>query len=233
MSQTTVSDPALSGTNLTSPSLEDVIRAAMRNVALDLRVAMPCAVSQVHGNQLVDVQPLLQAKYMAKTAPQTLRIIPNVLVSMPMGSGWSIKYPLAIGDTGYCIFADRSLDAWAAGTGGIVDPDDGRTHDLMDAIFVPGLVPMGSQSSDQTSDLVLTNGAAQMRLEKTGKFQLTNGTYELIQIISQLVASYETLVAALPKAFVPSPTAAAAAQDIADVGTKLVNLATAVAALQD
>lgn len=195
-----IADPSLTGAALETPGLEDVIRLAMRSVALDLRVAMPCAISKVRGNQLVDVQPLLQAKYLAKATATTLKPIPNVLVSMPQGAGYSIKLPLAVGDTGFCLFCDRSLDAWAASSGGVVDPGDGRLHDMMDAIFVPGLVPMGGQTTDTTSDLVLTNGAAEVRLEKSGRLSLGNGTQELLSLVEQLVALNTQLLANLEAA---------------------------------
>jgi len=37
-------------------------------------------------------------------------------------------------------FADRALDQWYL-KGIPVDPEDGRAHDLADAVFVPGLHP--------------------------------------------------------------------------------------------
>lgn len=188
-----------------TPHLEDVLRLAMRACAMGLRVAMPCSVATVRGNQLVDVQPLLQAQYVMQAGPTTLPIIPNVLVSMPMGQDYSVKLPLAVGDTGLAIFTDRSLDNWAASQGGVVDPQDGRTHDLMDAVFIPGLVPTAKQTTDTTQDLVISNGQAQIRLEKTGRFKVANGQNETLDLLDQLMASYLQLLSDLAQAVILTP----------------------------
>lgn len=112
---------------------------------------------------------------------------------MPMGQGYSIKLPIAVGDTGYLIFSDRSLDAWLAGGGGIVDPQDARHHDLTDAIFVPGLVPFGNQTSDSTDDLVITNSAAILKIKKAGTFQLKNSENELLDLLDQITGQLQQL----------------------------------------
>lgn len=172
--------------------LDEVIRRAILQATLKMRVCMPCSIVKVSGNQKVDIQPLLQARYTDGTVVN-LSVIQNVPVSMPMGKDYSIKLPIAVGDTGYCIFSDRSLDAWLAGSGNIVDPEDSRQHDLSDPIFVPGLVPFANQTTDSTTDMVLTNGKAQAKIQKPGTFVFTNAQNELVDLLSKITEKLHLL----------------------------------------
>lgn len=176
--------------------LDEIIRQAMRAHTLGMRVCLPCSVTAVKGNQKVDLRPLLKTRYRngdVVTLPQ----IQNVMVSMPMGAGYSIKLPVAVGDTGWAIFCDRSLDAWVASSGGVVDPQDSRQHDISDPIFVPGLPPFSMQTTDTTTDLVITNGALKARFQKSGTFVVTNGQNELLDILDKITAQIQNIAATL------------------------------------
>lgn len=165
--------------------LDKIISEAIESAFLMKNVWMPAKVVAVKGNQKVDIQILLQSRYMDGTII-TPPPIQNVMVSMPMGADYSIKLPITVGDTGLAFFCDRSLDNWSV-QGGIVDPQDNRNHDISDPVFVPGLYPFNEQTEDDTTDLVMTNGDAKARLQKTGKFVFTNGSEELLQILDDLL----------------------------------------------
>jgi hypothetical protein len=180
-------DPASNDPESQTRPMDQIIRDAIRAETLKLRVCIPAQITSVKGNQKVDVQPLLQVRYIDQDAGQNMPAVQNVPVSMPMGQNYSIKLPVAEGDTGYLIVSDRSLDAWLSGSGGIVDPQDARQHDLSDSIFVPGLVPFSSQTEDDTTDMVLTNGSAQFAIQSSGKYKISNGSQELIDLMDQLL----------------------------------------------
>lgn len=186
-----------------TPPLDQIITQAIQNAMRALRVWLPGEVTQVLGNQKVHVQPLLKSRYTnGDVVP--LPVIQNVMVSMPMGQTWSIKCPVEVGDTGYLLFCDRSLDAWSASDGGIVDPEDSRAHDLADPIFIPGLVPFANQTTDATPDLVLTRDTAQIRLIKGGKFKIENGSQELLANLANLVNLLSTASTVAGGPFIPS-----------------------------
>lgn len=170
-----------------TPPLDEIIRLAVLDGAMKLRVSMPAQIVKINGNQSVDVQPLLQARYANSATPYTLPVIQHVPVQMPMGADYSIKLPIAVGDTGNLLFCDRSLDVWLASQGGIVNPNDSRQHDISDAVFYPGLVPFALQTQDSTTDMVLTNGAAKIRLQKAGTFAIENQNQELLNLLDQLL----------------------------------------------
>lgn len=173
--------------------LDEVIRQAMLGALLRVRVCLPCQVVAVGGNQKVDLQPLLKTRYQDGTL-KDLPIIHSVPVHMPMGADYSIKLPVAVGDTGLAVFADRSLDNWTASDGTkTVDPQDTRQHDLSDAIFIPGLVPFSKQTKDSSTDLVITNGKAVLKVQKAGTFIAKNASNELLDLLVQITTQCQSL----------------------------------------
>lgn len=187
-----------------TPPMDQVIREAIRSAMLDVFFMRPAVVTKVHGNQKVNVQVLLKRVYTDGTEVK-LAAIQNVMVSMPMGDGWSIKYPLAVGCRGMAIFCDRSLDNWSNSDGGFVDPVDTRAHDLSDPVFVPGLAPFAQQTTDSTDDMVLTNGDAQVHLAKAGTFKLKGaGGQELLNNLVNLVDTLSTASTVAGGPFIPS-----------------------------
>lgn len=165
--------------------LDLVIKNAIESAFLKKHVWMPAQVVNVRGNQKVDLQILLQGRYVDGQVV-TRAPIQNVMVSMPMGADYSIKLPVAVGDTGIALFCDRSLDVWSV-QGGIVDPEDTRNHNFSDAVFIPGLYPFTQQTTDKTTDLIIKNGNSQIRIQKDGKFQIKNDNQELIDLLDQLL----------------------------------------------
>ena len=216
-------DPTAPDTEPEDPSLSDVFDLAFQNLGRQLRVCVPGKVIAVNGNQLVDVQPLHLVKY---TTGETamMPIVQDVLVSMAVGTNYSVKLPVAVGDTGLVLFADRALDVYAASDGTTpLDPLDNRTHDLTDAIFVPGLPTVSTQTTDATTDLVLTNGAAQVRLLANGKVQIKNGSQDLLALMDSLltVLTTQTFTSTI---LGPQPFLASTVQALAQIQTELGSL---------
>jgi len=194
-----------------TPTLSSLIIKGVEKKLLRVHTCIPGAITKVLGNQKVNVQPLLQKRYVDPqgTDPNGILIdlpeIQSVPVIMPMGSDYYLKLPIAEGDTGAIIFAERSIDAWLAGLGGdkTVDPGDTRHHDLSDAIFVPGLFPFGSQTTDETNDLIVKNGQAQIKLQKDGDILLGGNVNPavlgdiLVNALNDLSSALETLTTAI------------------------------------
>jgi hypothetical protein len=186
-------DPTSPNYTPETPPLDQVIRQAIQAAVLSLRVHLPASITVVRGNQKVDVQPLLKTRYIDGQVAN-LPVIQNVPVQMLVGQNYSIKVPIAVGDTGSLLFCDRSLDVWLSGGGGLIDPQDSRAHDLSDPVFIPGLVPFSSQTTDATNDLVVTNKNAQLRLTQGGGFKIQSlkSSQELINILTTLVQTLST-----------------------------------------
>jgi hypothetical protein len=185
-------DPSIQEWEPQTLPLDEIIRLAIKAAVMNVNVWLPAKIVKVSGNQKVDIQPLLQSRLLDGTIV-TLPVIPNVPVEMPNGVGWSIKLPIAVGDMGRAVFCDRSLDAWLAGAGGIVDPQDSRHHELTDACFVPGLVPFSAQTTDSTTDMVLTNGDSAISIQKAGTFLFKNKQNELLDLLDQITGQVQSL----------------------------------------
>lgn len=182
-------------------ALDEIIRAHAHTHALGMRVALPCRVLRVTGNQTVDLQPLIKARYVGELVLDLPALL-AVPVMMPMGGDYLVKIPVAAGDLGLCVFSDRSLDAWLSSPdGGAVDAQDDRCHDLSDGIFIPGLVPTAMQSTDATTDLIIQNGGVTARLLKSGKLSVANSSNELLSVVDQLVANLSNLMDVLQTQF--------------------------------
>ena len=164
---------------------DEIIKLAILAQTMGLRVMMPAKILAKNSTQNVDVQPLFQTRTVSGEV-MDLPAIKHVPVSMQQGKNWSIKVSVDVGDTGYIIFSDRSLDAWLAGDGGITDPADSRQHHIKDAVFVPALVPNSEELTDDTTDLIVTNGEAIFKVQRGGTFQLLNSQHEFIDQVDQL-----------------------------------------------
>lgn len=172
--------------------LDQLFELAMRKLELRLNVWRPATVLAVKGTGKVDLQIQLQAKYVTDDAPVTLPTIQDALVCQPRGAGYYIKLPVKVGDTGIALFCDRSLDSWSV-QGGTVFPNDTRTHDLSDCVFIPGLYPFNNQIQDTTDDLIVKNGNAEMHIQSAGTFLIKNPQNEAFAVIDRLMANVDML----------------------------------------
>jgi len=196
-----------------TPQPDQVMVNAIQALLYDLHTAMPGQVTKVRGNSVIDVQPLLKRRYRDGSLV-VLPIIQNIPVMHQRGAGYSIKLPIAVGDTGLIVFTERSIDAWSV-SGGIVDPADPRKHDLSDAIFLPGLYPNNNQVAGGATDMVLTNGSNTITISKSGDMVLQNGSaiitleaagkFKIANAGQELLALLDTLVNTLVSATVVDP----------------------------
>ena len=191
-------DPSMPNLAPETPELEDLLRSTVLNAMRNTNVCMPAKIVAVSANQTVDLQLLPQTRYAANASATDKRIVYNVPVAMAVSGAYSVKLPIAVGDTGLAFFADRSLDNYLASDGTkTYDPADTRMHHLGDAVFLPGLPTTSQQTQDSTSDLVITNGKMQLRLRQDGKVQLKNGTQELLAILDQVLSNQLSLLQTL------------------------------------
>jgi hypothetical protein len=181
--------------------LDEIIRQAISAAMLDMHTWLPAQVTKVLSTGFVNVQPLLKRTYSDGTTV-SLPELQNVMIAVPSGADWWIKPPVAVGDTGIALFCERSLDIWQV-SGGNVDPEDPRHHDLSDAVFIPGLRPADDvfPSADpnglpyNADDMILRNGNAQMILQAIGHFRISNLNGG-VELLSALVSLLTTLIAA-------------------------------------
>lgn len=136
-----------------SPSLEMVIREALRAYLGRVHVALPGRiVSYDAATQKADVQPMVlnvQRSVDGDDVREALPLLTDVPVLFPRSATFFVSFPMNVGDRVLLIFNERSIDKYMTGLGepapatpvDITDPVDPRAHNLSDAVALPGFFP--------------------------------------------------------------------------------------------
>jgi len=184
-----------------SPTLVDVLRAAMDAAVSNLHTSIPAeVVSYDETVQKVSVQPMIRRAYEDESGTrqvENLPIVNDVPVIMPGAGGYRITFPIAVGDTVALFFCQASIDKWLK-QGGLVDPLDDRKHTLNDAFAVPGLKPFSSALNDAPTDRMSVgyDGGATIEID-TSEIRLgSNSASELLALKSDVQAIVDLLTGA-------------------------------------
>jgi len=88
----------------------------------------------------VSVQPAVQGSVRDENGNSKnvqMPLLVDVPVVFPCGGGFSLTYPIRVGDEVLVVFASRCIDGWWQG-GQSAPPPDGRMHDLSDGFAIIG-----------------------------------------------------------------------------------------------
>ena len=196
-----------------SPTLADLLRLATARQLQDVHVSMPGRIESYDApRQEASVQPLLKVA-LASGEEASLPVINHVPVLWPRGGGAILSFPLEIGDTVLLVFSERSLDEWLQ-QGGELAPQDPRSHDLSDAVALPGLYPFNEPGDADGRDALLRFRGGELRLYPSGKVELKNqaahlrlnpdgtvalgGADELLSIVDGLLDQLLAMVVTTP-----------------------------------
>ena len=113
----------------------DVTSEAIRTALSNVRVSMPCVVTAVNG-KTIDARPLIKVNTLDGKKP--MPNLHNIPVVQPASGGFSISFPIKVGDECMVIFQDRAIDAWSH-TGEDSEEVEPRNHHLSDGIAIIGL----------------------------------------------------------------------------------------------
>lgn len=163
--------------------------------------------------QVVDVTPLVNRVAGDGTVTKYKRLA-DVPVHFPTVASGGMTLPIAKGDYGLLIFAERSTDE-ALSSGDQSTPSDPRRYHLSDGFFIPGLMA-GSLSPRATYADAVEISCGQVRIVlRNGKIAIGaelpppfGGSTELLSVLCdtlQALATTTVLVAGSP---VPLSTAA-------------------------
>lgn len=156
-------------------SLSEPLRRALRQASSEMHVSLPAQIEKYdYKEQRADVLPLLRRAY-ADGEVEDMPVIPDVPVIWPRSGSAQMTMPVKRGDTVMLVFTDRSIDRWLA-QGGNATPDEGRQHDLSDAIAVPGLVPFAEfgdvEPSENNDDVLLRYAGSKVRIKPNGDVEV-------------------------------------------------------------
>ena len=185
-----------------TPTLVEVINSIIDAKIVDLHTSLPGKiVSYDHDKNLAVIQPMLMRKYKTMDKAVELPVITNVPVMFQRMNDGHLRFPIKANDTGLIVFMERSIDLWLI-QGGMIDPEDSRTHSISDAVFFPGLNPNNkkivSTAANDSVELkynnsfieiksngtvLIKNSNANIELDSTGKITLQNSggaKYEIL-----------------------------------------------------
>ena len=152
-------------------SLDALLRRWRRVIELELRVSMPARVvtfDPATCKATVRLELLQIADVRGEELPNPPDLLVMIPVEYPGASTGGVTWPLLPNDTGRVVCTDRALAAWLQTGNPVapVDPENGRTHNLGDAIFVPGLKTDADAIAAGPIDMTATvlDGAALVKL---------------------------------------------------------------------
>lgn len=165
-----------------TPSLPTVLATVLERALTRARVCLPGKVISYNAaQQSVDVQPVIRELFEDEEGEnlyETLPVIPGVPVAFPSGGGFRVTFPIQPGDHVTLIFADRSIDSWLA-QGGILNPTPGRSHDLADAIAIPGIRTFKTPLQGASATTMSVGSDTGASIEFTGSEIQAGGTQSL------------------------------------------------------
>lgn len=205
-----------------TPTLEEVLEAAIDDRLLDIYTNMPGVVESYDpAKQTISVRPSIKRTYEDGSVVER-PLIQNVPVIFSRGKKSSDTFPLAKNDPVLLCFSMRSIDVWKS-KGGTVDPKDFRKFNITDAFAIPGGSPKNNVIAQaHASHRRLVNDKAMIEMQESGKFKITNGTEELIDLIDQLIACLQE--AKTPTTMGPQPLWGATQSVLTTIKTKLGTL---------
>ena len=175
------------GKRQTTPTMTDVLKKAVEQRICDLYTSMPGEITEYDKDTgLATVKPLLKRKYISEEQSVELPLITNVPVCFPRVGKSRLRFPVSAGDEGEIRWQMRSIDIWLK-TGGTVDPQDPRKFSISDATFWPGLTSQANKpdlKGDETSS-VWNNDKGFIEITPDGKFKMTNGSEEIMDLVSK------------------------------------------------
>lgn len=184
----------------------ETIDSHIRDYNSKLFTSLPASIEKVHtqdGIKYVDVKPSIRKAYVDGVTFAS-NVIYNVPVVFPSGGGGILSFPLEVGDTVLLVFAQRDITNFLEGDGSEVSPETLRTHDINDAIAIPGLYPFSKNLSPNDKDVELkyndstillkqdggvevTTSSGDVEINTASKFVVDNGTEELVALMSEFL----------------------------------------------
>lgn len=186
------------------PDLAKLFDVAIGGKLADMRICLPAkVVSYDRSTQTCKAAPSLKRKYKNGDIVD-LPIINKVPVCFPGSRSMWFHFDLEPGDDITLVFSERSLDLWKL-KGEPTTPEDPRKFNLSDAYAMPGGNPPvnpiklnGPEGSIEMSNkenyfrieedgkIHGGNSGGFFEMDKAGKFQLSNKTEELLDLLDQL-----------------------------------------------
>jgi hypothetical protein len=183
---------------------EQALRLALDDRQSSMWTAMPAIIQAVDLDAMTcSVQLAIQGTVQDQTGTSqavNYPLLEDVPICFPNAGGFSITFPMAIGDEVLVVFGSRCIDSWWQSGGYLNRPMEARMHDLSDAFAIPGprSQPKVLESISST-DLQIRNedGTVFLAVKANGKFTLKNSHTDLKTLLSDLESALNTFMTTL------------------------------------
>lgn len=150
-----------------------LFREALESRLAEVHVSLPCKVKSYDKDKnTVSVIPLIKRKRRSKEGTTTatqIEALQNIPVAFLRSSKAWVTIPLAEGDVGMVVFAERSLKDWMGKQKGeVIETSDESLHPLDGAWFYPGTYPSKSPISNTNGDHPVFHTETELHLGEQG-----------------------------------------------------------------
>jgi len=123
-------------------SLETFVESVVDDAVSELHTLEPGKVVRYTGgvNPTASVVPVTKLRHRnadGSYVTESRQIIHNVPILYPSGGGFSVSWPLEVGDDVTILYSERSITEWKKSGGEDLEPGDPRRHDQSDALVIP------------------------------------------------------------------------------------------------
>lgn len=141
-------------------TLAALIQKGFLEGSKNLHTSLPgIIVSFEPSTQLASIQPAIRRVFKTREesvdilTPTDLPVLINVPIVFPRGGGFSLTFPVAVGDECLLVFCERAIDNWHQ-FGGVRTPISKRFHALSDAVAMVGLSSINNKIPSYNPDSV-------------------------------------------------------------------------------
>lgn len=185
---------------------------AMQGNQSDIQTSCPAIIQSFNpSQQTCTAQPTIQWKVRAENGTYswiTLPVLVDIPVYFPKGGGFTLTFPVTIGDECLLVFANRCIDSWWY-NGGIQEQNDIRMHDISD-----GFAFVGFSSVPNVIAGISTNSCQLRSNDNLTHVELTNGTINIISSSAVNITTPNATVTATTAKIIASETATIQAASI-------------------
>jgi hypothetical protein len=182
----------------------ELLEAAISHREIDVHTALPARVESFNASaQTVNVTimcnravPDGNGNYISEQLPA----LADVPVAFPRSGAFFISFPLAAGDFGFLVFAERNISAYRA-TGAQGDPGDLGMHTLDGAVFFPCVYPDAKALSNvDATNMVLgsdTSAASRIVIKPSGEVDIGATATNFVAMADKVKTWLDAFVAAV------------------------------------
>lgn len=160
-------------------NMASVIVEGLNAFKKEIHTCFPCIVDSFDSDaQTITAKPVIKRIFKdVNTGVKTVMDLPvliNVPIMFPKGGGFSLTFPIAVGDECMVFFCERSIDDWFD-SGESKEQNQKRFHDLSDGVAFVGLCSKPKTLSNYNSDEVQLRSndeSTSISIDNSGKIKL-------------------------------------------------------------